>query len=124
MHIIFGKETADALKEKYTILELDRIQLQEQGPVLDSFCVLDTKAIRLEEIGIMPNLINLHTKLMENYRNKNWSFCEQALEHLHDKWGGTLNSFYDEISHRIAKYKQQDPGPEWNGVYEKFDSGD
>lgn len=122
MHIIFGKETADGLRDKYTVLELDQIQIQDQGPILDSFCVLDTDAIRLEEIGILPNLINLHAKLMENYRKRDWNFCEQAIEHLHGRWGGTLNTFYDEISQRIAKYKQQDPGPDWNGVYEKFSS--
>jgi hypothetical protein len=122
MHIIFGKETADQLKNKYTVLELDLIQIQPDGPVLESFCVLDTDAVRLEEVGTMSNLINLHTKLMENYRKRNWSFCEQAIEHLHGRWGGTINSFYDEISQRIAKYKHKDPGPNWNGVYEKFTS--
>lgn len=122
MHIIFGKETADGLKDKYTVLELDRIQIERNGPILESFCVLDTESVRLEEIATMPSMINLHYKLMENYRKKNWNFCEQAIEHLHGRWGGTVNSFYDEISQRIAKYKQQDPGPDWNGVYEKFNS--
>lgn len=123
MHIIFGSELAEELREKYTVLELDKIQLKEDGPVLDSFCIIDKDQIALEEISKIESLTNLHNKLMENYRKKNWNFCEQALEHLHGSWRGTVNSFYDEISKRIAKYKLQDPGPEWNGVYEKFNSG-
>ena len=123
MHIIFGNETAQELAETYTVLELDQIQLEPTGPVLNSYCVIDKDHVQLQDIGKMESIINLHTKLMENYRKKNWSFCEQAVEHLHGTFNGTLNSFYDEISTRIAKYKEQDPGPDWNGVYEKYNSG-
>ncbi len=123
MHIIFGSELADELRQKYIVLELDRIRLEENGPVLDSYCVLETNQVSLDEIGKIDSLTRLHSKLMENYRKKDWNFCEQALEHLHGSWKGTVNSFYDVISQRIAKYKEQDPGPEWNGIYEKFNSG-
>jgi hypothetical protein len=36
MHIIFGNETAQEMAEKYTVLELDQIQLEPTGPVLNS----------------------------------------------------------------------------------------
>ena len=123
MHIIFGNDVAEDMKAKYTVLELDRIQIEPQGPVLESYCVLEKEQIPVADVWKVENLQNLHTKLMENYRKKDWNFCEQALEHLHGAWGGTVNSFYDEISKRIAKYKEQDPGPDWNGVYEKYSSG-
>lgn len=123
MHIIFGEETAKSMAEKYTVLELDRIRLEPMGLPIPTYCVIE--GIPLNEIAEMPNYINLHKKLIENYRRKDWNFCEQALGHLHGRWGGTINSFYDEISNRIAKYKEQDPGAEWDGVYEKYnhDSG-
>ena len=120
MNIIFGDTVAKEMGEKYTVLELDQMRIQQAGPVLNAYCVIEKDQLPVDEISQITNHINLHTKLMENYRKKNWSFCEQALEHLHGKWGGTLNSFYDEISGRIAKYKVEDPGPDWNGVYEKF----
>lgn len=123
MHIIFGAESAKQASSKYTVLELDRIRLEPLGPVIDTYCVIET--IPLEEIAYLENYLNLHTKLMENYRRRDWNFCEQALEHLHGRWGGAMNSFYDEISQRVAKYKQQDPGESWDGIYEKslVDSG-
>ena len=123
MHIIFGNTVAEELKEKYTVLELDRLQIEPQGPVLDSYCILEKEQIPLDDVWKIENLQGLHNKLMENYRKKNWSFCEQALEHLRNAWGGTVNTFYDEISSRIAKYKEQDPGPDWIGVYEKHNRG-
>ena len=123
MHIIFGDDTAAEMAQKYTVLELDKIQLDPTGPVLNSYCVIEKDNVPLQDVGKMQNIINLHTKLMENYRKKNWNFCERALEHLHGAFNGTLNTFYDHISTRIAKYKEQDPGPDWNGVYEKYNRG-
>jgi hypothetical protein len=117
MHIIFGQQSAEQAKEKYTVLELDRIRFEPLGPVIDTYCVIES--VPLEEIAQLENYQRLHSKLMENYRRKDWNFCEQALEHLHGRWGGVANSFYDEISNRIAKYKQQDPGDDWDGIYEK-----
>lgn len=122
MHIIFGQETAEQMSEKYIVLELDRIQAQKDGTVVDTYCVVEKEQMSITEVTQVKNYQHLHQKLMENYRRRDWNFCEQALEHLHGRWGGTINSFYDEISRRIAKYKEQDPGPEWNGVYAKYDS--
>ena len=123
MHIIFGDETAAEMAQKYTVLPLDQIQLEPNGPVLNSYCVIDREQVQLQDVTKLETTINLHTKLMENYRKKNWNFCEQAMEHLYGTFNGTLNSFYDNISARIAKYKDTDPGPDWNGIYAKYDSG-
>ena len=123
MYIIFGDQTAAVAADKYTVLELDRMRLEPLGPVLDTYCVIET--VPLDELAHLENYRNLHAKLMENYRRKDWNFCEQALEHLRGRWNGDVDSFYDEISHRITKYQLQDPGEDWDGVYEKslMDSG-
>ncbi len=120
MHIIFGKQTAEQMSEKYTLLELDRIQVEPDGVLIDTYCVVDKEQIPLVEVTQIENFKNLHNKLMENYRRKDWNFCTQALEHLHGRWGGSINSFYDEISSRIAKYKEQDPGADWDGSIKKY----
>lgn len=120
MHIILGEDEAKKLDEKYTVLELDRIQLAEDGPVIPSYCVVGMESMPLQEVTEIDRYKHLHTKLMENYVKKDWNFCEQALEHLHGRWGGSLNSFYDEISRRIAKYKEQDPGDGWNGILKRY----
>jgi len=120
MYIIFGKELADQAGEKYTVLELDTIQVEPDGPCIPSYCLVEKEQIPLDEIAQMEHYLKLHHKLMENYRRKDWNFCEQALEHLHGRWGGTVNSFYDTVSNRIAQYKQIDPGSDWQGILKKY----
>ena len=63
---------------------------------------------------------NLHRKLIENYRKKNWDYCEQAIEHLKGLWNGEVDSFYNEIEQRVAKYKEQDPGADWDAVIHQY----
>jgi hypothetical protein len=120
MYIIFGKDSADQVSTKYTVLELDVLQLEPDGPLVPTYCLIEPEHIALGEMPQLENFVNLHTKLMENYRKKNWNFCEQALSHLHGRWNGSLDSFYDEMSDRVRRYKTTDPGPEWAGVFRKY----
>lgn len=115
MQIIFGK-IPEELKDKYTLLELDTVRINGLEPVT-AWAVIET--MNITDIPQIEHWRNLHSKLMENYRKKNWKFCEDAIEHLCKRWSGELNTFYTELSARIDKYKQQDPGPEWDGIYEK-----
>ena len=56
---------------------------------------------------------------MVNYRKKEWKFCNDALDHLIGSWNGEIDSFYEEIRGRIAKYIEQDPGTDWDATIEK-----
>ena len=120
MHIIFGDDVAKNMAEKYTVLELDRFQVQPHGPVLSAYCVVDKDSIPLEELGTVENMARLHNKLMENYRRQDWVFCEQALEHLFGRWGKEVDSFYIEITGRIRKYKDNLPTDFNEGVIKKY----
>jgi adenylate cyclase len=118
MHIIFGDDTAVTMSEKYTVLELDQMRLEPGGSIDTAYCVIES--LPLHEIPEIEQLKHLHTKLMENYRKKDWNFCEQAISHLRSRWGGAMTSFYDELSNRITTFKDNDPGADWDGVYNKY----
>ena len=120
MHIIFGDEVAKNMAEKYTVLELDRFQVQPHGQVISAYCVVDKDSIPLEELGTVENMARLHNKLMENYRKKNWGFCEQALEHLFGRWGKEVDSFYIDITGRVRQYKEHTPEDFDDGVIKKY----
>jgi hypothetical protein len=120
MHIIFGDEVAKQMADKYTILELDRFQVHANGPVFNSYCVVDKDSIPLEELSTVENMTRLHNKLMENYRKKNWEFCEQALEHLFGRWGKEVDSFYINITSRVRKYKDNEPDDFNEGIIKKY----
>ena len=118
MHIIIGESNVKKLSEKYTLLELDSVKYDPNKPPSSACCVLED--IPVDEIPKIDEFTNLHQKLIENYRKRNWNFCDQAIEHLHGRWGSQLNSFYDEISQRIAKYKEEDPGEDWDYTIHKY----
>ena len=120
MHIIFGDEVAKDMADKYTVLELDCFQMQADGPVFKAYCVVDKDSIPLEELSTVENMTRLHNKLMENYRKKNWEFCEQALEHLFGRWGKEVDSFYIDITGRVRQYKDHTPNDFNDGVIKKY----
>lgn len=120
MQIILSEDNAKHLRDKYVVLELDMLKLEENADPVSAFCVVSFDDIQVDDIPQLENHKNLHKKLIENYRKKNWEFCEQALEHLTGCWKGTVDSFYNEIGQRIAKYKQEDPGADWTPVIQKY----
>lgn len=118
MNIILSEQSANTLEGKYTCLPLDLIKISSDKDAVQAYCVLED--IPITEINKIDEYKNLHEKMIENYRKKNWSFCEHAIEHLHGKWGGQMNSFYDEIMNRVAKYKEEDPGEDWDYSIHKY----
>jgi hypothetical protein len=117
MHIIFGEQNTQEVRQKYTVLTLDTFRLTGSTEPVTAFCVLDT--IGLEQMTQLNMWKDLHENLLQEYRIKNWKYCEDALEHLRGQWQGQLDSFYDDLGARIAKYKEQDPGPDWQGIYDR-----
>lgn len=117
MYIIFGKEQANALSEKHTVLELDTIKLLPSGDRVTAYAVVESIAI--PDMPMIETRRNLHNELMENYRKRDWNFCDQAIEQLVGAWSGELDSFYSELQSRINNYAENDPGESWDPVIEK-----
>lgn len=109
MNIIFGRDQADAMKEKYTILELDTFKFGDQH--ITAFCAVDS--IPIIEMPSIENMKNLHENLLIEFRKQNWNYCEQALEHLVGKWNHELDTFYDNITQRINECKEQELNDNW-----------
>ena len=118
MHIILEDDRLTELESKYTLLEVDQIRLHPEQPAIQAWCVLEN--IPIDELPKIDEFKNLHQKLMQNYNKRDWNFCEQALEHLQGRWGGQMNTFYSEISNRVAKYKENDPGEDWDPALQKY----
>ena len=117
MHVILDSQQVAEFKDKYTLLELDTFNVVTGQAPVTAWCVIEN--IPFMEMNLIDNHKKLHRELMENYRKKNWNFCEQALEHLSGKWNGELDSFYGDLNSRIQKFKMQDPGDTWDGIIDK-----
>ena len=48
------------------------------------------------EMSQTESLKELHANLIKYYGLKKWDYCEQAIEQLMGKWGGELDTFYQD----------------------------
>lgn len=117
MNIIFGKENLGDLDQKHTVLELDTIRIMPMGKTITAYCLVED--IPIMNMPRVESMKNLHINLLENYRKRDWNYCTQALEHLLGFWGSEMDSYYQSLQQRIAKYIEQDPGDTWDGIIEK-----
>lgn len=99
MDIIFGRDNAEKLRQKYTVLDLETVE--KDGHSLEVFCLIPADKIALSDLPKMEEWIRLHNDFLEGYRNKHYNFCRQCVEHLTGKFGGEVDTFYEEIIRRI-----------------------
>jgi hypothetical protein len=117
MNIIFGKEQADTLCNKYTVLELDTFRVGESGPIITAYCTVEN--LPFDELPGAEQRKTQHEHLLINYRLKNWNDCLAGIDELMGKWNGELDTFYSDLQQRIHKYQAQDPGSNWTPTIQK-----
>ncbi len=79
MNIILGKQAAEKLQDSYTILELETFTRQD-GSAITAYCVIES--VPISELPILLSNIKLHENFIREYNNKNYKYCEDAVEHL------------------------------------------
>ena len=105
MNIIIGKDEANKLAEKYTVLPLETMKFKSHPelPATTAYCLIES--IPTGEMNTVEEVKALHVKFYENYQKGDFNFCTQALEHLKGKWGGEIDTYYTVMEDRISKYK-------------------
>jgi hypothetical protein len=104
MQIIFKKEVADQLKDKYTVLELETFKVDMPDGTtqdMETFCVVPADKIPLTEMAALDTYKNLHSEFVKSYNEQNYKLCNDIAEHLLGKFSGELDSFYNTILDRI-----------------------
>lgn len=124
MNIIFNNQShpdvIEQLGQRYLLLSLDKIRTESDGNCHQAWCVISNDEINLAEVGHIHHLKKLHEEMMNQYRLRNWKFCEDAIEQLLGKFNGKLDSFYHEILSRVGDLKENDPGPGWDSILNKY----
>jgi hypothetical protein len=115
MNIIFKENSADIAK-KYVVLDLDTFSVPD-GSTHTVCCVVEN--IPITELSETDNLKNLHASLIESYGQRRWDQCEQAIEQLVGKWGGEVDSFYQDLQTRINQLKTITLSESWSPVIPK-----
>jgi len=104
MQIIFGRENAEKLREKYTVLDLETVD--KEGVKIEVFCLIPAEKIGLGQIADLDNWVKLHNDFLNGYHTEQYDYCLQCMEHLRGKFGGEVDTFYDEIERRISEKQQ------------------
>ena len=116
MNIIFGNAIGH-VPNSYTVLELDTFQLAD-GTTSVAYCVVEK--IALADFDKLEAYRKVHADLLVNYRAREWTYCEHAIEGLMGKWNGELDSFYSNLLLRVIEYRQFPPADEWDGSLVKI----
>lgn len=116
MLVVFGKDAAEKLKERMTILELDTFMQQGLDEPVTAYAVIEMQDIPIQELAQLENMTILHNTMWVEYRRRNFNFCLNAMEHLYGKWNNVLDSFYDAFSKRINELQQCKLPESWSGV--------
>lgn len=115
MNIILGTENADQVRQKYPVLELDTLRIDDE--LVTAYCIVEM--VSLEEIALLPHIQDHHARLIENYKSRRWEDVIKDVESLRTHWRGELDSFYDIMEQRSREYIANDPGPDWTPVIDK-----
>ena len=106
MEIIFGRENAEKLREKYTVLDLETVE--KDGHSIEVFCLIPGEKIGIPDLPQLDQWVKLHNEFLHGYHTQQYEYCRQCIEHLMGKFGGEVDTFYTEILGRIDK---ADPQP-------------
>jgi hypothetical protein len=98
MQIIWDQTAVDALKKTHTILELETFDVN--GQAVTAYCVVPAEKI-MYELPLLDRYKELHSGFVRAYYEKNYMLCQDIAEHLIGKFGGELDTFYQEILSRI-----------------------
>lgn len=98
MQIVWNKEVAHRLMQSHTVLELETFPVNSTE--LTAYCVVPSEKL-INEMFHLESLKELHAGFIQALKDKNYQICLDASEHLIGKFGGELDSFYEEIIKRI-----------------------
>jgi hypothetical protein len=101
MQIIWDKAAAEQMMKSHTLLELETFDVK--GVAVKTWCVVPPEKIGLAGFATLDNLTQIHAAFIKAYYDQNYKLCEDCVEHLMGKFGGELDTFYEEIMSRIKK---------------------
>ena len=113
--IILGEETASAVENELFSVELDSIAVKGKKDSVRIFTVLGNNEWVFKNTNWYFNQ-QQHEKFLQLYRGQSWMSAEKFANDLRDGWPD-MADYYDIMLDRIAEYKENSPGEDWDGVY-------
>ncbi len=109
--ILLGPKTAEAIKDDYTILELDNIAVKGKTVGVQIYTVIDSKSATT--LAAQKHHEVMHAK----YRDQDFEAVMAYCKSLQSEFGGVMKDYYEMWSQRCEDLMQQDLPVNWDGVF-------
>jgi adenylate cyclase len=115
--LVIGSRTAEATKEKFATMEIDRIRVKGKSEPEAVYMVLG-RAGGVEDARCRE-LRDLNDQFLGCYRKQDWDAAMALIARCRDAAGGfDAAGLYEMFQERIEKFRLDPPPPDWGGVYE------
>jgi hypothetical protein len=98
MQIVINQQAIEQLKKNHTLLELETFDID--GAPVTAYCVVPAEKI-FGEIMMLDTYKELHAEFINSLKSNNNKLCKDIAEQLIGKFGGELDTFYEEILYRF-----------------------
>lgn len=109
--ILLGPKTAEAIKDDYTILELDNIAVKGKTVGVQIYTVIDSKS------ATTLTAQKHHEVMHAKYRDQDFEAVMAYCKSLQSEFGGVMKDYYEMWSQRCEDLMQQDLPVNWDGVF-------
>jgi adenylate cyclase len=115
--LVIGSRTAEATKEKFATMEIDRIKVKGKSEPEAVYMVLG-RAGGVEDARCRE-LRDLNDQFLGCYRKQDWDAAMALIARCRDAAGGfDAAGLYEMFQERIEKFRLDPPPVDWGGVYE------
>ncbi|MDA0218322.1 MAG: adenylate/guanylate cyclase domain-containing protein [Proteobacteria bacterium] len=112
--IVIGPNTHAVAADLYATLELDKIQVKGRQEAVTIYTVLGRKDMLSDPAYIAFKA--KHDAMLVAYRSQDWDLAESLLAECRQMWP-SLHGLHDLYAERIAEFRINPPGADWDGVY-------
>ncbi len=115
--LVIGSRTAERAKEKFATMEIDLIQVKGKKQPEAVFTVLGRAEV--DQDPRCRDLKDLNAQMLACYRKQEWDKALALIDRCRKSANGfDIAGLYDMYVERIAAYRADPPGADWDGVYE------
>lgn len=112
MNVIFGRDRAELLDSRYTVLELDTVCYGADRSTVELYCAVEN--LPIDELSSLEDSLERHRSLITAYRGRDWQTASLLINELRGCWSGELDSFYSDLSARIENLIETPPADDWD----------
>jgi adenylate cyclase len=112
--LVLGEVTAADCTD-FALLELDQVKVKGKAIPIRIFTCLGTE--KLASSTVYQELKPAHDRMLEAYRRQDWDAAETARRECMAVGPERLRGFYALYEARIAEFRTDPPGADWDGVY-------